>query len=174
MITDPEQFNPTTSINVERLIDGESVAASQQPSTTGAANAIQIEFGPSINTGSDPIQLGSNGDLTVNTTGTYRIKIALQFGRTGASGTSILIFRVTAGGTQLGRSVSSKHSNADALSYFENDTWVTLDAGTVLKFELMRDAAGSDFGGLFPIVPSAEAGVWNDAPCAALRVERWI
>jgi hypothetical protein len=169
-----KDFNPTTDITIERILDGLSVAASQQPAGTGQANAAQIEFGPAVNDGSDPIQLAANGDVTVNTTGLYRIKISLQFGRTGASGTSILLFRVSAGGTQLGRSVSAKLNNANEDQYFENDTWVNLPAGTVLKFEIMRDAAGNDSGGLFETTPSAEAGVWNNAPSAAIRIERWV
>jgi hypothetical protein len=58
-------------------------------------------------------------------------------------------------------------------SYFENDTWVELPSGVDLVFEVMRDSAGNNSGGLFGFAPSADPGQWNDSPCAALRVERW-
>ena len=64
-------------------------------------------------------------------------------------------------------------ANADAEQYFENDTWIFLPATTVLQFDVMRDASGTDSGGLFQRLPTVEAGSWNSAPSAALRVERW-
>lgn len=167
-------FNPTTSISIERLFDGVSSAASQEPTTTGQANSIQIEFGPAFGTASDPVSMDALGTITANQAGTYRAKVALQFGRSGSAGTSLLLFRVRVNDTQAGRSISSKLGNANDEQYFENDTWLTVPAGTTLKFDLMRDASGNDSGGLFAIVPTVEAGAWNDAPCSAIRIERWI
>ena len=96
-------------------------------------------------------------------------------GRTGASGTSILLFRVLVNGVQAGRSIVTKLGNADEEQYFENDTWIFLPAGAVLTFEVMRDAAGSNFGGLFGFDPTVDGGnEWNDAPSAAIRVEGWV
>lgn len=157
------------NISIERVIDGESTVT-QEPTGLGDTNAIQVTFGPGAGGVSLPLTLGADGSLTVNETGLYRIKIALQFGRSGASGTSVLMFRVLLNGTQAGRSVVTKLSNADVTSYFENDTWIYLPAGAVLSFEVTRDSAGSDFGGLFY---TAASGSWNDAPSAALRVERY-
>ncbi len=167
-------FNPTTDISIERLFDAESVATTQEPTTTGVANAIVIEFGPAVGTGSSPVQLSAGGVFTVNQAGTYRIKVALQFGRSGSSGISRLLFRAVINGTQAGRSIASNISNANEEQYFENDTWVTVPAGTVLQFELMRDLAGNDSGGLLAITPSVETGSWSIAPTAAVRVERWV
>jgi hypothetical protein len=156
------------NLEIERLIDGESLAASQEPTGTGDANAIRVEFGPAVNPG--PVSIDATGRLTIHEAGLYRIKIALQFGRTGASGTSILMFRVVVNGTQVGRSVSQKLSSSTATGYFENDTWIGLPSGATLDFEVTRDPAGSNSGGLFQTVAS---GSWNDAPSAALRVERY-
>lgn len=167
-------FNPTEGINIERLLDGVSVAAVQEPSATGAANSIQIEFGPDNLTPSDPVNLLSDGTVNLNEAGTYRIKVALQFGRSGASGTAKLFFRVRVNGAQAGRSISAFISNANEEQYFENDTWLTVPAGTELKFDLMRDADGNNSGGLYRIQPTPEAGQWSDAPTAAIRVERWV
>lgn len=81
-----EQILSATDISIGRLIDGASTAATQEPAGTGTANGLQIEFGPAINTGSDPVNLLADGTVTFITDGLYRIKVALQFGRSGASG----------------------------------------------------------------------------------------
>ncbi len=165
-------FIPTSGLEIERLIDGVSVSANQQPSDTGAANAMQIEFGPSID--SDSVSLDSSGQVTINEAGTYRIKVALQFGRTGGAGTSKLLFRALINGAQAGRSVSAFISNANEEQYFENDTWLTVPAGMLITYEVMRDSDGNNSGGLFEVQPTPEAGSWNSAPCAAIRIERWV
>lgn len=170
------KFSPTADISMERLIDGVSLAVAQNPTGTGIAEAVQVEFGAAIGTGSDPVNLLSDGELQINEAGTYRIKLALQFGRTGSSQTSILLFRVTDdAGNQLGRSVAALIDDADTDRYLENDTWLTVPGPVNLRFEVMRDDAGNDSGGLIATVPTNEgAGTWNDAPTAAIRVERWI
>lgn len=39
----------------------------------------------------------------------------------------------------------------------------------------MRDAAGSNSGGLFKIVPTDEGGnEWNPIPSASIRIERLV
>jgi hypothetical protein len=169
------KFDPTTDISMERLIDGVSVAVSQNPTGLGIANATRVEFGPAVNTGSDPANLLANGELQINVAGTYRIKLAMQFGRTGSSQTSILLFRVTDdAGNQLGRSIAALIDDADTDRYLENDTWLTVPGPINLRFEIMRDNAGNNSGGLISTVPTDEGvGTWNDAPSAALRVERW-
>lgn len=156
---------------IERLIDGSSVALTQYPTGTGDVNARQIEFGPGEGTGGDPVQLNSLGAVTFNTAGLYRIKVALQFGREGSGGVSHVLFRVLVNGTQAGRSVAYTLENSDSVNYFENDTWIFFPAGITLTFEVMRDAAGNNSGGLKGYTPS---GSWNDAPSAAIRVERLV
>lgn len=167
-------FNPTTDINLERLFDGVSDTLTQEPAGTGTANAIQIDFGPAFGTGASPVSLLSDGTVNINQAGTYRAKVSLQFGRTGASGTSLLLFRVRVNGAQAGRTIAAKISNSNDEQYFENDTWLTVPAGAELRFDIMRDSSGNDSGGLFGVLPSADVNVWNDAPSAAIRIERWV
>ncbi len=167
-------FDPTTGISVERLLDATATDATQFPSGSGVANSLQINFGAASGGASSPYTLGADGSLTINESGTYRIKVALQFGRTGSSGTSKLLFRVLTDGVQAGRSVAAKISNANDEQYFENDNWVNIPAGLVITFEVMRDDAGVDSGGLLAYEPTDEGvGTWNNAPSAALRLERW-
>lgn len=170
-----EKLNPATEINIERIFDGISTTTPQLPSGLGPLNSHQIDFGPAINGPLDLVQMDINGTITVNIAGTYRIKVALQFGRSGASGISSVLFRVRVNDVQAGRTIATKLNDDSSTQYFENDTWITLPAGTVLKFDIMRDAAGSNFGGLYGFDPTVDAGnEWNEAPSAAIRVERWI
>ena len=164
-------FDPTTGMVISRILDGVSSTAPQNPAGLGAVNAVQVNFGGAVNTVSDPVMLNSSGVVTINETGTYRIKVALQFGRSGATGTSVLLFRVRVNGVQAGRSIVTKLGNSNDTQYFENDTWITFPAGTLLAFDVMRDPTGSDFGGLFGFTTATG---WGDAPSAAIRIERWI
>lgn len=169
-------FSPTTGIAIERLLDGESAATNQNPTGLGPANAVQVEYGPAVNTSADPVNLAANGSLFINTAGTYRIKVAFQFSRAGNSGVSELLFRVTDGlGNQLGRSIAAFINSGNDEIYIENDTWLTLPAGLELKFELMRDSNGDNSGGLTSYEPTVDGGnEWQRAPCASIRVERWV
>ena len=164
------------NLTVDRILDGNSVAIEQNPTGLGTTNAVRIEYGPAIGTVSDPVMLDSSGKVTINDSGTYRIKVAYQFGRIGNPGTSILLFRVTDGaGNQLGRSIGHLIGAEEETKYLENDTWLTVPAGTELLFEIMRDTAGVNFGGLTSTIPTIDGGnEWNFAPTASIRIERFI
>jgi len=167
-------FNPTTGIVIDRVLEAISLAASQEPVGTGIANALNIEFGAAQFTVSDPVMIDVNGLVTFNETGLYRVKSIFQFGRTGASGTSELLFRLLVNGVQLGRSVGVKLGNSDDLDYIDIDNWFNVPAGTELVTQIMRDDSGSDSGGIFQTLPTDEgAGTWSMVPCTVLRVERW-
>tara|TARA_Y100000034_G_scaffold123003_1_gene169203 strand:- start:11142 stop:11753 length:612 start_codon:yes stop_codon:yes gene_type:complete len=157
----------------ERVLEGESSDLTQNPTGLGPANAAQINFGPAVGSGADPVSMDSAGTITINESREYRIKVALQFGRTGSSQVSYILFRVLVNGVQAGRSIISKLSNADETQYFENDTEIFLPAGATLQFQIMRDAAGNNSGGLIGFDPAVAGGAeWNTAPSAAIRVSR--
>tara|TARA_R100001594_G_scaffold53735_1_gene87317 strand:- start:44918 stop:45526 length:609 start_codon:yes stop_codon:yes gene_type:complete len=163
-------------ITIERLYDGVSGLASQQPSSLDSALAIQ--FGAVQGTPSDPIQtLAQGGDteasiLRINEAGTYRIKTAIQYGRETSSGTAILNFRVTINGVQAGRSINQRLQNANTTSLFTDEAWVTVPAGIDIVYEVIRDSNGNNSGGLIAGETSGSTG-WNEAPSASVRVERW-
>lgn len=158
-------------MEIERLVDGQSAAASQEPTGTGDANKIQLEFGAAQNTASDPVQLLADGTLRFNQAGTYRLKIAINYGRSGAAGTSLLVFRALINGTQAGRSVAAKISSAEVLVPFTDEAWLTVPAGIDITYEIARDATGANSGGAFS--GGITLSGWEIAPSAAIRVERW-
>ena len=170
-------FDPQTGIAIERLYDGESLITNQEPSALDTAQYIR--FGVVQGTASDPIQTIAQGVdteasiLRINTAGTYRIKTAIQYGRTGASGTSILNFRVTINGVQAGRSINQRLENANQTTLFTDEAWVNIPAGADLVYEVIRDSNGNNSGGLIAGITSGSTG-WNAAPSCAVRVERWV
>jgi hypothetical protein len=157
------------NIKIERLLDGLSVASSQLP--TGLDAPMQIEFGPAVNTISDPVMLDATGMVTINETGTYRIKLSLIYGRTGSTGTSKLYLRVLVNGNQAGQSIQTRITSSDIMVPFSDEAWIYLEAGTTLTYEVLRDSTGNDSGGLYMGDPVL-AG-WNNSPSAAIRIERW-
>lgn len=162
-------LHDVSEIGIERLIDGKSVAVAQQPTATDTP--IQIEFGPAINTASDPVSLSSAGVLTFNETGTYRVKVSVAVGRTGGAGVSDIYVRALVNGVGAGQSIRFKLSSSDVYIPYSDEAWLNLPAGTTIKYELLRDSTGNNSGGIFSGNPTL-AG-WADNPCAAIRVERW-
>ena len=171
----PNKFDPKTDMVIERLLEAVSLATSQQPAGLGIANAIQVEFGVAQGTGSSPVQIDVNGTLTFNEAGLMRIKAAFEVGRTGASSTSLVLIRYLVNGVQIGRTVATKITNSDDITYIESDNWFNVPIGTTLEVEVMRDNSGDNSGGLFSTVPTDEgAGTWMDSPSAIIRVERLV
>lgn len=170
---DPE--NPVITPNIERVLDGLSVATNQNPTGLGEANSIQIEFGPAVNTALDPVNLLADGTLQINETGLYRLKISAMYGRSGGAGESELRFRVLVNGTQAGQSIGIEIDNDRTIIPYTDEAWLFLPAGLSIAYEVMRDSLGNDSGGLVqPQITGATAPSWNPCTCAAIRVERWI
>ncbi|HGE2501954.1 TPA: hypothetical protein ACGJOC_004769 [Salmonella enterica subsp. enterica serovar Dublin] len=145
-----------------------SSTAIQEPSTTGTA--LTVSFGGAQKTSSDPVMINASGVVTFNAAGNYAIRVKLQAGRTGASGTSILLSRVLLGGAQLGLPAATKLASAESTIPIESRVVVNAAAGQTFTVEIMRDAAGSNFGGLYPQVATVSS--WGVAPSALLVISR--
>lgn len=155
---------------IERLIDGFSTATSQEP--VGLDTALQIEFGAGET--SVPVTLDATGKVTINITGTYRIKLGFAVGRVGSAGVASLYVRSLIDGVQAGQSVHWTISSAESYIPFTDEAWLTLAAGTEITYEIIKDSGnnGRDSGGLFQSNP-VTAG-WEDNPSASIRVERFV
>ena len=165
--------NIISNAQVVRILDAESELISQEPIGLGVANAMSVYFGPDVITDDFTLlTVGGVTKLTFLTAGLTRIKLALQFGRTGSAQISKLLFRILVNGTQGGRSITQFISDADDEQYLNDDNWVNIVPGVELEFQVIRDTSGNNSGGLFSFEPS-EAGI-NRSPCAALRLERFV
>lgn len=174
LLNNDSNYTSVESIAVERLLDGLSLAVSQEPTGTGEANSMAIEFGAAQGTISDPVQLSSSGVLTFNEAGLYRLKISIIYGRTGGGAAAKLRFRVLVNGVQAGQSVGAEIDNARVEIPFVDEAWLNIPvAGVTISYEIMRDSSGNDSGGVFqPEITAATAPNWNPATCASIRVER--
>lgn len=142
--------------------------ATQAPSAVDTA--LQLTFGAAQGSASDPVMINAAGLVTFNTAGNYAVRVKLQNGRTGATGTSILLSRLLLNGVQVGSAAAVKMTQTDATTPTESRIVLNPTAGQTLAVQIMRDSAGSNFGGVYPQVATVAA--WGTAPSALLVISR--
>lgn len=143
-------------------------AVAQAP--TAVDTPLQLTFGAAQSTAGAPVSISAAGVVTFNTDGAYAVRIKLQCGRTGATGTSILLSRLLLNGAQLGSPAAVRMTQTDATTPTESRVVVNATAGQTFVVQIMRDSAGSNFGGVYPQVATVTA--WGTAPSALLVVSR--
>ena len=151
---------------VELLRAASTVA--QAPSAVDTP--LQLTFGAAQNSATDPVMINSAGLVTFNAAGNYAVRIKLQNGRTGATGTSIMLSRLLVNGTQVGSAAAVKMTQTDATTPSESRVVVNATVGQTFVVQIMRDSAGSNFGGVYPQVATITA--WGTAPSALLVISR--
>lgn len=137
---------------------------------TAVDTPLQVAFGAAQGAPSDPVSISAAGLVTFNQAGNYAVRVKLQCGRTGASGTSILLSRLVLGGTQLGSAACVKLTQTDATTPTDSRVVMNPTAGQTLQVQIMRDSAGSNFGGIYP--QAATVTAWGTAPSALLVISR--
>lgn len=152
-----------TDVSEIDLIRGYSLAATQLP--TGLGVPLQVEFGAAQ--ANSNVSLAASGAVTCLISETYAVRIKLQIGRSGASGTSITFARILVNGVQVGVSQLSKLSTADSVTALDSRVLLPLTAGDILTVQIIRDSAGFNFGGLYAATSSHG---WTLAPTALLVI----
>lgn len=147
-------------------IFGFSTAASQDPGATDTP--IKIEFGAAQGTGGDPVMVDVNGKLTFNDAGRYIILLSLNYGRIGATGTSLLFMRQLDDGAQVTTTLAIKLTSSDVIHPFFISQYVSAEAGRTVEFEFYRDSTGHDSGALIQETPTI--GTWSVSPSAAVAI----
>lgn len=142
--------------------------ATQAP--TAVDTPLQLSFGAAQGSASEPVMINAAGLVTFNTAGNYTVRIKLQCGRTGATGTSILLSRLVLGGTQVGSPAAVKLTQTDATTPTESRVVMNPTAGQTFIVQIMRDSTGSNFGGVYP--QTATVAAWGIAPSALLVISR--
>ncbi len=133
---------------------------------TAVDTALQLTFGSAQGSASDPVMINAAGLVTFNTAGSYAVRIKLQAGRTGASGTSILLSRILLNGSPA----ATKLVSADITIPIESRVVINPTAGQTFAVQIMRDSAGTNFGGVYP--QAATVTAWGTAPSALLVISR--
>ncbi|USW07590.1 hypothetical protein PF619_gp56 [Salmonella phage GRNsp27] len=137
---------------------------------TSVDTALQLTFGGAQGTASNPVMINAAGLVTFNTAGNYAVRIKLQAGRTGASGTSILLSRILVNGAQYGSPAATKLVSADVTIPIESRVVINAIAGQTMAVQIRRDSAGTNFGGVYP--QTATVAAWGVAPSALLVISR--
>jgi len=158
------------SANGVREVELLRAASTSTQAPTAVDTPLQLTFGAGQLSASDPVMLNSSGQVTFNTAGAYAVRIKLQNGRTGATGTSILLSRLLINGAQVGSTAAVKMTQTDATTPTESRVVVQATAGQTFTVQIMRDSAGSNFGGVYPQV--ATVASWGTAPSALLVISR--
>lgn len=148
-------------------VHGDSVATSQQP--TVVDTPLQVEFGPAVNGPTDDVMIDALGNVTFNKAGKYLPIFEFHYGRSGSTGTSILLMRILLNGVEIGVPRSAKISSADTLVPFSFQGMLTAQAGDILTAQVMRDSAGDNSGGLFQTTPTLVSWI-HPAPSASVSI----
>lgn len=151
---------------VEVLRTASTVA--QNP--TLADTPLQVTFGPAQGSSSDPVMINAAGMVTFNVAGNYAVRVKLQQGRMGSTGTSILLSRILINGTQYGSPAAVKMENPNVIAVTESRVILNPTAGQTFSVQIMRDSSGNNSGGLVP--QAATATAWGTAPSALLVISR--
>lgn len=149
------------------VLRAESLVA-QAP--TAVDTPLQVAFGAAQGAPADPVSISAAGLVTFNQAGNYAVRVKLQCGRTGASGTSILLSRLVLGGTQVGSAACVKLTQTDATTPTDSRVVMNPTAGQAFAVQIMRDSSGSNFGGIYP--QAATVTSWGTAPSALLVISR--
>lgn len=165
-IADSMLYSAAGVKEVEVLRAASTVA--QAPSAVDVP--ILVSFGAAQGSVSSPVMINAAGLITFNMAGNYAVRIKLQNGRTGATGTSILLSRLVLGTSQIGSTAAVKMTQTDATTPSESRVVLNPTAGQQFQVQIMRDSAGSNFGGLYP--QAATVTTWGTAPSALLVISR--
>lgn len=149
-----------------QVLAGSSTATSQQPA--GTNTALQVEFGAAQSL--TDVSLSAAGVLTINTAGWYLLDVLCRFSRTTSTGTAIMFHRVKRNGAQILNSNSITLTDTAQVIPFSTTLAIQGIPGDTYTFEIMRDSAGINNGGLSQTIPSA--GGWNVSPSATVLVSK--
>ena len=175
----PEKLREVTTQLADSMLYAaagmKEVEVLRAPSTVAQAptavdTALQLTFGAAQKSASDPVMINAAGLVTFNVAGNYAVRVKLQCGRTGATGTSILLSRILLGGAQFGSAACVKMTQTDATTPTDSRVVINATAGQTLAIQIMRDSTGSNFGGVYPQVATVTA--WGTAPSALLVISR--
>ena len=156
------------TVLVENALDTASVI-DQLPAGLGVA--LQVLFGaPAATTWFDVDALGN---ITCLVTDEYTVRGIFSVGRRGgAAGVAQIYTRGLINGVATQYTSHAIIDNPDVEIPFSFETTLTLTAGDVVTFEIIRDTDANNSGGLYAGVPDV-AG-WASAPSARIIINRFV
>lgn len=132
--------------------------------------ALQLTFGAAQGSVASPVMIDALGKVTFNIAGTYALRVKLQNGRVGSTGTSVLLSRILVNGAQIGSPQAVKITASDVTTPTDSRVVINATAGQTFTVEIMRDGSGSNFGGVYPLAAATTS--WGTAPSSLLVISR--
>ena len=157
---------PTTSGYQVALSSFSSV--NQNPSAVNTP--LTIVFGAAQTT--THVSMSAGGILTFNTPGDYLITTFFRFGRYTSAGNAVVLNRILKNGAQILNSSGTLLDANTQITPFSSSIPMQMAATDTLSFEVVRDSAGTNDGGLFVISPTAPG--WNIVPSATVVVSKFV
>ena len=156
-----------TPTNADQIFRGVSLVNQLPPAED---TALQITFGAAQNDGTDDAQLLADGTVQINTPGSYVIEHVFTIGRTSSGQSAQIDFRILNDGVQAGNTAVYKMDSTDQSVLLSFTTLREYAGGTAITYEIARDTAGPDEGGLFAYPVSVPG--WEPAFSAIVSVVR--
>ena len=153
-----------TVLNAESTLVGQAPAAVDTP--------LQVRFdGPASNA---YVTLSTLGVITFLQTGVYSVNIQGLFKRLGSSaGTAKVHFRGLLNGMPVGPTQAVDLNVVGVGIPYERSILLDIaTAGTTLTFEIVRDSAGVNGGGLYQELTTLPS--WGDVPSAAILINKIV
>ena len=115
-------------------------------------------YGNPVDIVTPEVTLTSTGNLEINQSGQYYLRVFGHFGRDNIQGTSRCLFYGEIdsglGFEPLGLSKVFMISNVNDFQSFEFEVFFTLPPNVKLRYSMVRDSSGSNSGGVYPFVPN--------------------
>ena len=147
-----------------KVLEGSSFA-DQLP--TGQNTPLQIEFGANQQT--PEVNLLPTGEVNFLVDGTYFFEAFGNVERKGNSGgVAMVMYRILLNKTQLGITRGVDVNSVGIMIPLSVSEPINISAGSVLTFEILRDANGVNQGGLY--AHQIAGGVWTTVPSASISV----
>jgi hypothetical protein len=130
----------------------------------------QVEFGAAQGSGSDPVSIDVDGEVTFNKGGQYENIFNFQLGRVGAGNVSWIFLRFKLDGVQFDEPILTKLNDINDDLHMEVTKNLTVTAGQTMTVEMIRDSQGNNTGKLMTETPILSG--WGMTPSAALTISR--
>ena len=133
---------------------------------TALNTPLQLTFGPSQSL--PEVSLSAAGEISINEADNYTFGVRLEFGRTSNPSAAIMYGRVLLKGVQLGSPIYTILDDSDDRIPVSVYQTLPLSVSDIITFEIYRDSAGANSGGLY----ASASSLWGTAPSASVLITR--
>jgi len=172
--------SPTRVLNT--TIGDFSTIATQEPTGTGDAGKIIVNYGVGGSTSGGEFSVDGAGITTTNAPALdieYNFRVDLRLGRASSPQVAIPLARfmyasdgIQGNAVQVGGTFGVEIDDQDTIWRESFDLDFVPAIGSIFFIELARDESGNNSSGLLSVQPSGTLSGWNPVPTARMRIFR--